>query len=67
MPNCSMKLAWVPSFKINDFKQLGGDPVHGDSLVMTAGLPIGTGLHKQAADDLGLLAGTTVGSAAIDA
>ena len=51
----------------NDFKQLGGNIVHGEGLVMTAGLPIGTGLHKQAADDLGLLAGTPVGSAVVDA
>jgi len=34
---------------------------------MTAGLPIGTGLNKQAADNLGLLEGTPVGSAVIDA
>ena len=51
----------------NNFKQLGGDLLHGEGLAMTAGLPIGTGLHKQAADDLGLLAGTPVGSAVIDA
>jgi ribulose kinase len=51
----------------NDFKQLGGDPVHGGGLVLTAGLPIGTGLNEQAAQDLGLLAGTPVGSAVIDA
>lgn len=51
----------------NDFKQLGGNLVHGEGLIMTAGLPIGTGLNKQAADDLGLLAGTPVGSGVIDA
>ena len=51
----------------NDFKQLGGDPVCGEGPVMTAGLPIGTGLNNQAADDLGLLEGTPVGSAVIDA
>ena len=51
----------------NDFKQLGGDLVRGEGLVMTAGLPIGTGLNNQAADDLGLLEGTPVGSAVIDA
>ena len=49
------------------FKQLGGDLVHGEGLVLTAGLPIGTGLNKQAADDLGLLEGTPIGSAVIDA
>ena len=51
----------------NGFKQIGGDLVHGDGLVLTAGLPIGTGLNKQAANDLGLLEGTPVGSAVIDA
>src|SRR5258706_12724045 len=53
------KLAWVPSFKmiLNSW----------EGLVMTAGLPIGTDLNKQAADDLRLLAGTPVGSAVIDA
>jgi len=51
----------------NGFKQLGADLVHGDGLVMTAGLPIGTGLNKQAANDLGLLEGMPVGSAVIDA
>ena len=51
----------------NDFKQLGGNLMHGEGLVLTAGLPIGAGLDKQAAHDLGLLAGTPVGSAVIDA
>jgi len=51
----------------NGFKQLGGGLVHGEGLLMTAGLPIGTGLNKQAADNLGLLEGTPVGSAVIDA
>jgi ribulose kinase len=51
----------------NNFKQLGGDLVYGEGLMMTAGLPIGTGLHKQAVGDLGLLEGTPVGSAVIDA
>jgi ribulose kinase len=50
----------------NDFKQLGGDLVHGEGLMVTAGLPVGTGLNKQAAGDLGLLEGTPVGSAVID-
>jgi len=51
----------------NGFKQLGGHLMHGEGLVMTAGLPIGTGLNKQAANDLGLLEWTPVGSAVIDA
>jgi len=46
----------------NGFKQLGGGLVHGEGLVMTAGLPIGTGLNKQVTDDLRLLEGTPVGS-----
>ena len=51
----------------NGFKQLGEDLVHRDGLVLTAGLPIGAGLNKQAANDLGLFEGTPVGSAVIDA
>ena len=41
--------------------------MHGDGLVLTAGLPIGTGLSKQGAKDLGLLEGMPAGSAVIDA
>ena len=53
----------------NSFKQLGGDLVHRNGLVLTAGLLIGTGLNKQAANEstLGSLVGTPVGSAMIDA
>ena len=63
---------WQPDFftKIgleeivqNDYKQLGG--AHGH--VATAGMPVGKGLSKQAAEELGLLEGTPVGSAVIDA
>lgn len=47
----------------NNYKQLGG--VGGD--ILTAGLPVGKGLSKKSADELGLLEGTPVGSAVIDA
>ena len=63
---------WQPQFfeKIglgefvqNDYKQLGG----ANGNVATAGLPVGSGLSKKAAEELGLLEGTPVGSAVIDA
>ncbi len=50
-------------FVDTDYKQLGG--VGGN--ILTAGLPVGHGLSKQSADGLGLLEGTPVGSAVIDA
>ncbi|KAJ3536076.1 hypothetical protein NM688_g6884 [Phlebia brevispora] len=63
---------WQPEFfqKIglgefveNHYKQLGG----ANGQVATAGLPVGKGLSKQAAQELGLVEGTPVGSAVIDA
>ena len=48
------------------FEQLGGIPGDG-GLVLTAGQPVGHGLSKQAAEDLGLIEGTAVGSGVIDA
>lgn len=42
---------------------VGKDP----GLVLTAGQPIGRGLTKEAAEELGLVEGTPVGSAVIDA
>ena len=50
-------------FVDNNYRQLGG--VGGQ--IATAGLPVGKGLSKQAAEELGLLEGTPVGSAVIDA
>ena len=50
-------------FVHNDFRQLGA--AHGQ--VATAGLPVGSGLSQKAAEELGLLPGTPVGSAVIDA
>jgi ribulose kinase len=38
-----------------------------DNLVLTAGMPVGKGLTKSAAEMLGLVEGTPVGSAVIDA
>ncbi|KAJ3987591.1 Pentulose kinase [Lentinula detonsa] len=46
-----------------DYKQLGA--ANGE--VLTAGKPVGNGLSKQAAEELGLVEGTPVGSAVIDA
>ncbi|KAF8319228.1 Pentulose kinase [Cantharellus anzutake] len=49
------------------FLRLGGFPGKDGSAIMTAGLPVAKGLTKKAADELGLLEGTPVGSAVIDA
>ncbi|WWC86903.1 uncharacterized protein L201_001782 [Kwoniella dendrophila CBS 6074] len=50
----------------NDFEQLGGIPGK-NGLVLTAGQPVGKGLSKSAAESLGLVEGTAVGSGVIDA
>ncbi|EMD31835.1 hypothetical protein CERSUDRAFT_109209 [Gelatoporia subvermispora B] len=52
----------LEEFVQNDYVQIGK---RGE--VLTAGLPIGKGLSKGAAEELGLLEGTPVGSAVIDA
>ncbi|KAA1465926.1 Pentulose kinase [Dentipellis sp. KUC8613] len=53
----------LPEIPANGFKQMGA--VDGD--VLTAGSPVGKGLSKRAAEELGLLEGTPVGSGVIDA
>ncbi|BGP15357.1 hypothetical protein JCM10213_001451 [Rhodosporidiobolus nylandii] len=53
-------------FVKNDFIQVGGVPGK-NGLILTAGQPVGGGLSKKAAEELGLLEGTAVGSAVIDA
>lgn len=45
------------------YKQMGA----ADGNVLTAGLPVGKGLSKKAAAELGLVEGTAVGSGLIDA
>ncbi|BEJ14916.1 hypothetical protein CspHIS471_0406830 [Cutaneotrichosporon sp. HIS471] len=50
----------------NDFEQVGGIPGK-NGLVLSAGQPVGKGLCKDAAAELGLAEGTAVGSAVIDA
>jgi len=52
----------LEEFVKNDYKQLGGH-----DRVLTAGIPIGNGLSKKAAAEMGLLEGTPVGSGVIDA
>ncbi|GMK53890.1 hypothetical protein CspeluHIS016_0104760 [Cutaneotrichosporon spelunceum] len=49
-----------------DFEQVGGIPGK-NGLVLSAGQPVGKGLSKEAAAELGLVEGTAVGSAVIDA
>lgn len=49
-----------------DFEQVGGIPGK-NGLVLSAGQPVGWGLSKEAAAELGLVEGTAVGSAVIDA
>ena len=68
LPPFTLKLTTVGlgEMAADKFKQLGGVPGDG-GLVLTAGQPVGTGLSKQAAEDLGLVEGTAVGSGVIDA
>lgn len=50
----------------NQYEQVGGIPGR-NGLVHTAGQPVGNGLTQAVAEELGLLPGTAVGSALIDA
>ncbi|ORY31026.1 hypothetical protein BCR39DRAFT_527906 [Naematelia encephala] len=50
----------------DDFDQLGGIPGK-NGLILTAGQPVGNGLSKAAAEELGLVEGIAVGSGVIDA
>ncbi|GAA5977753.1 hypothetical protein JCM11641_001398 [Rhodosporidiobolus odoratus] len=56
----------LEEFVKNEFIQVGGVPGK-NGLILTAGQPVGAGLSKRAAEELGLLEGTAVGSAVIDA
>jgi FGGY-family pentulose kinase len=77
---CSVtcKCSFVPKtgWQANFFKKIGlGDLVMAEykqigankGEVLTAGLPVGNGLSREAAQELGLMEGTPVGSALIDA
>lgn len=50
-----------------DGTPIGGGKDSLSGIVLTAGLPVGRGLTKDAAVDMGLLEGTPVGSGVIDA
>jgi ribulose kinase len=54
----------LPEIVQNGFKQMGAT---GEGEKLTAGVPVGQGLSKRAAEELGLLEGTPVGSGLIDA
>jgi len=58
--------AGLESLVKRNFEQVGGQPGK-NGLIMTAGQPVGTGLTERAAKEFGLLPGTPVGSAVIDA
>ncbi|EPQ59684.1 Pentulose kinase [Gloeophyllum trabeum ATCC 11539] len=53
----------LPEFSRENYRQMGA----ADGDVLSAGLPVGKGLSKRAAQELGLVEGTPVGSAVIDA
>lgn len=53
----------LSDFVENNYAQIGG----ADMQVLTAGLPVGNGLSKKAAEEMGLVEGTPVGSGVIDA
>lgn len=56
----------LKEFVESDFQPVGGSPGK-SGLILTAGQPIGAGLTAKAADELGLLPNTPVGSGVIDA
>lgn len=49
--------------QVHSYKQIGAN----NGEVLVAGLPVGNGLSKLAAEELGLVEGTPVGSGLIDA
>jgi ribulose kinase len=55
----------LSEFVERGYQQIGGGVANGT--VLTAGFPVGKGLSKEAAEELGLVEGTPVGSGLIDA
>lgn len=52
---------------LGEFVSSGYAQIGAGSGVLTAGEPVGEGLTKEAADELGLVQGTPVGSGVVDA
>ncbi|KAK7054856.1 hypothetical protein VNI00_003319 [Paramarasmius palmivorus] len=61
---CSVTSDWSNSRK-EGYRQMGAP--EGPKDVLTAGMPVGSGLSKKAAEEFGLVEGTPVGSGVIDA
>lgn len=67
VPNSGWQEAFFKRIGLEEFVHNGYKQIQGEHEILTAGLPVGNGLSKQAASELGLLEGTPVGSAVIDA
>ncbi|GHJ85550.1 hypothetical protein NliqN6_1952 [Naganishia liquefaciens] len=61
-----LKKIGLESLVQRNYDQIGGTPGE-NGLILTAGQPVGQGLTAEAAKDFGLVEGTPVGSAVIDA
>lgn len=66
MPNTGWQKEFFNQIGLEEFVERHYSQVgEGDPLI--AGMPVGEGLSKRAAEELGLMEGTPVGSALIDA